>query len=176
MENFNKLNGLEQIPVLICFYDIANFTSISKKLNNLDGFQFFQDLSKIIHNNILKTSGMIIKYIGDAGLIIFPDDKVDEGISSLVIIQEELHRFLKNKQFTNKIKFSCHFGDVAIGKLDPFDSFDIIGDAVNIAATLFKGNPRSEFVISPQAFRKLSKENRTVFHKFTQPIVYCLGK
>ena len=46
--------------------------------------------------------------------------------------------------------------------------FDIIGDNVNITATL-KSNG---FTISVETFRKLKKETRQLFKKHTPPITY----
>jgi hypothetical protein len=51
-----------------------------------------------------------------------------------------------------------------------------LGEAVNIASMLGRGEHRGRLVISPQVFRKLSPETRKSFRKFTPPIVYVAGE
>jgi hypothetical protein len=48
----------------------------------------------------------------------------------------------------------------------------VVGDSVNIAATLDRGRNQGKFIISPQVFRKLRPETRKYFHKFTPPVIY----
>ncbi|MBU0934792.1 MAG: hypothetical protein KKC64_04185, partial [Spirochaetes bacterium] len=57
----------------------------------------------------------------------------------------------------------------------PLNLPDIIGETVNIAATMGSGGQnshRNRLILSPEAFRSLGPELRKKFHKFTEPIVY----
>jgi class 3 adenylate cyclase len=65
-----------------------------------------------------------------------------------------------------------HFGETAIGPFGGSTELDVMGDSINVAARLGRGEHRGRFIISPQAFRKLKPETRKVFHKHTPPVVY----
>lgn len=171
---FEKPNIIE---ALVCFYDITNFTQIVKKLNNaLSVVEFIQQVSYIVSKKITETCGKIIKYIGDAGIIIFPDECVDEGVNILIQTQKEMHDFFISHNLNNRTTFSIHYGEIAIGKLEPFTKMDIFGDTVNVAATLERqSNYKGKFIMSPQVFRKLNPKTRKLVHKFTPPVVYILN-
>ena len=178
MKEFPSFDKPAIVNALICFYDMVNFTSAAKKINDpVKLFNFLQKIAEIIDTIISSTKGHIVKYIGDAGLIIYPDELVDEGVNALITLQKELHQFTADQDLNLKVTFAVHYGEIVIGKYKPFNTMDIGGDAVNIAARLehacgnkFKGR----FVISPQVFRKLKPGTRKLVHKFTPPVVYIL--
>ena len=166
---------IEEKNFLICTCDLTNFISISKKLNSIQLFEFLNSLYFILSENVKINGGTIVKYVGDGAIILSPEDKINIGIISLKKCQKDINQAIKNSGFENKITFGIHYGNIAIGKFHGIDHLDIIGNPVNIAFTINHGKSRGDFVISPQVFRKLNKENRKLFHKFTPPIVYKMG-
>ena len=112
----------------------------------------------------------MVKFIGDAALIVFEEDRVDAGVTCLLSLKEDTNAWLESRGFGAELAVKVHFGDVVAGPFGPSDRqhFDVIGHAANIAATL---EPRG-FTISPQAFRKLRPESRRRFKKHSPPAVY----
>ena len=54
----------------------------------------------------------------------------------------------------------------------PYNSIDAFGESIN-TTFIMNGRPfKARFNISPQLFRKLDKDTRKIFHKFTPPVVY----
>jgi class 3 adenylate cyclase len=159
---------------IISLYDIENFIQISKKLDSPDIFRLMNELQKLIIGKLKDADPIIIKNIGDSNLMVFKTDNIDDTIKTLYTLKDEIEDFLKTKGFHNKISFSTHYGEITTGMfgIQPFQSMDAFGDPINIAF-MMNGKPfRGRFTISPQLFRKLNKETRKIFHKYTAPIVY----
>ena len=172
VEDLSTIKDGQIISALICMTDITGFARISQSENMETLYKLLQNFALITSKKIEGTAGKIIKYIGDSSLIIFPENSVDEGVNVLLELKNELEGFFKENGYNNKITFSMHFGEVIAGKFPPIDNFDILGDTINIAFMLDRGNYRGRFIITPQVFRKLKPETRKKFHKFTPPVVY----
>lgn len=172
MQDLSTIKEGQIISALVCMTDITGFARISQSESMETLYKFLRDFADITSKKIEGTKGKIIKYIGDASLIMFPEDSVDEGVRILLELQNELEDSFKENGYNNKITFSLHFGEVIAGKFPPIDTIDILGDTINIAFMLDRGHYRGRFVITPQVFRKLKPETRKRFHKFTPPVVY----
>ena len=175
MDDFKNITKVQKTNLLVCFYDIANFSSIARSGNDVtELFDLLNGMAKITHEEITGSSGHVVKFIGDSAIIIYPEPRVDEGVNTLLSLQRKLEEYFQTAGFPIKIGFNLHFGEVAIGPYgaEPYTSIEVFGDPVNTAATLSKGQHRGGYVISPQVFRKLNPETRKKFHKHTPPIVY----
>ena len=174
MAAFDEIKEPIKANLLICFYDLSRFADIAKKFDGLEGFDVLNGMAVTVIRSIKKTRGRVIKFIGDAGLIVFPEDSVDEGVLALLKLRDEIIEYFKTRGVNVKLHVGVHFGEVVIGPFgeDPNRSIDVGGDSVNRASMLAGRDYRDKFVISPQAFRKLKPETRKMFHKFTPPVVY----
>jgi class 3 adenylate cyclase len=165
----------QRVNLLISFIDIMSFSAISQRMGDpLALFEFLDSFAKTVIRIVDGTSGLIVKFIGDACLLVFPEDAVDEGIRTIIGIKSECEEQFRKQSIQTGLRITAHFGEVAIGPLGcgKCRSLDIIGDAANTASVLGRGEHRGRIIISPQAFRKLSAETRKLFHKYTPPIVY----
>ena len=176
MKGFPSYENPVLVNALICFYDITNFAQTGKAINDsIKLMQFMQGIARITDELISKNNGHIVKYIGDSALILFPEEYTDQGVNALMQLKSDLEAFIADQGMNNKVSFYMHFGEIAIGKLAPLESLDLIGDAANIAATLGRGGfYHGKFVMTPQVFRKLKPQTRKLVHKFTPPVVYIL--
>ena len=174
MATFDEIKEPIKANLLICFYDLSRFLDIGKKVDSLEGFNILNGMAVTTIRFIKKTTGRIIKFIGDAGLIVFPEESVDDGVRLLLQLRDEIVGYFRSRGIKIKVHFGVHFGEVVIGPFgeEPNQSIDIGGASVNVASKLAGRDYREKFVISPQAFRKLKPETRKMFHKFTPPIVY----
>jgi adenylate cyclase len=161
-----------KIRALICFTDISGFTGISRSKDPEEAYRILREFAAISTEEVQDTTGCIVKYIGDSSLIVFPEEDADRGVRTLLELKDRLDEILENRGYAQKVGFSLHCGELYVMRLPPFDSFDVVGDAVNIAATLDRGRNRGKLIVSPQVFRKLKPETRKRFHKFTPPVVY----
>jgi class 3 adenylate cyclase len=173
--DFTRITAAQSATLLIAFIDIQGFRALSQATP--DSVALFTLLNGWARNIITETErgeGMVLKFIGDSALIIFPENKVDEGVLTLLSTREKSDAYFQSLGFNNRVRLTAHLGEVAIGMFgtEGAQRLDIIGDAVNVAAALGRGEHRSHLIISPQVFRHLASVTRKRFHKFTPPIVY----
>jgi class 3 adenylate cyclase len=162
----------QTVRALICFTDINGFTNISRSAGIGEALRILRETAEISSAEIQVTSGCIVKYIGDSSLIVFPEEDTDQGVQTLLKLKSRLDETLKRRGLAQHVGFSLHCGELYVMRLPPFNTFDVMGDAVNTAATLDRGRNRGKLIISPQVFRKLKPETRKGFHKFTPPVIY----
>ncbi len=161
--------------LLICFCDIQAFSAISQsKIDSKELFSLLDGMATVVINTLEGSAGRVVKFIGDSCLIVFPKEQADQGMAILLDMKDRVEGYFKTKGYSNKMRFCVHYGEAAFGPIGSgrYRALDVLGDHVNVAATLGKGEHRGRFIISPQAFRKLSSATRKRFHKYTPPIVY----
>ncbi|MEZ7891878.1 MAG: adenylate/guanylate cyclase domain-containing protein [Candidatus Wallbacteria bacterium] len=173
MTDLNSIKSPVELNLLVSFFDLANFIKISNSRKNLELFDLLSEFYEFAGNIIENAGGKIIKFIGDAGLAVFPEENVDNGIHALLKLQKETEIFFQKKNVQTRLIVKTHFGCAAYGPLGPAGNKrpDVLGETVNTAATLNSKN----FAISPQAFRKLSPQTRKLFAKYTPPITYIIS-
>ena len=171
MKNLQNLSDGQIIDALVCFADIAGFTKVAVSMGEDDVVHFLKDIAQITTDVIEDSPGRILKYIGDATLIIFPDECVDEGVRTLLALKDKLEQFFTSKKLQLRVTYASHVGPVTCVYLPPFNSLDILGRTIGTTAKLERGN-NGQFTISTQVFRKLQPNTRKHFHKFTPPVVY----
>ena len=172
--NMTKKNKIIMDDHIISMYDLTSFVSISKKLDSKGIFDLINSLHILTIDILQDQKPIIIKNIGDASLIVFSKDNVNKKVALLLKLKIKIEEYLKNKGYQSKVSFSSHFGEITIGEIGnkPYNSIDAFGENIN-TTFIMNGKPfKSRFTISPQLFRKLDKESRKIFHKYTQPIVY----
>ena len=172
---FSTLTAPVKGDFLIAFADIQNFLGLAKGIpDSLDLFNLLNGIARNMIECIEGTPGKIVKFIGDACLIVYPEGSVDIGIERILLLKKKCEQYLAGLGFSNKLRISAHYGEAAIGQFGQgcYQQIDILGDSVNTASAIGRGEHRGRLVISPQLFRKLSSFNRKAFHKYTPPIVY----
>ena len=78
MKNYQKIN------MLVSFADLSNFAGYSEKIDLTELAEFVSKFYNLTREIIESDSGEVIKFIGDAALIVFSEDKVNQGIKSLI--------------------------------------------------------------------------------------------
>ena len=106
--------------------------------------------------------------MGDAALVVFPEELADQGIMALLDLKANVDRWIQNRAIGNALFINAHFGEVTFGRMGRAGNLDVIGETVAIAATLGSRG----FGLSQQAFRQLTPEHRQRFQKFTPPVIY----
>jgi len=160
----------KQKNLLISFCDLTNFAKISRKVNETEVFNYLSKIYEIIGEIIEGSNGQVIKFIGDAALIIFEEINIDAGVMALKKLKTEVDEYNKINNFDSRLIIKAHFGQVVAGMIGTKNDkrYDILGNEVNIAATI-KSNG---YAISVETFRKLNTETRKLFKKHIPPITY----
>jgi len=146
--NIQRGDG-EIIKAALWFSDLRNYSGMSEQYDKEEIFSLLNTYFQTISDIIGKHHGEILKFIGDAVLVIFP---VDEDINStmactaaLTAAQESFEQFKhqnteRRDQTKPEIQFGIglHFGQVIFGNVGAIDRLDftVIGPAVNLTSRL----------------------------------------
>ncbi len=173
--DFSKVTTPRKENLLIAFMDIQGFLSIGQRLSDpLQMFDLLDGFARIVTRGIREAGGIVVKFIGDACLVVFAEDAVEDGVLALIAVKADCERYLQGRGFPNRLRVTAHFGEAALGLLgvEPDRRLDVLGDSVNVAASLEKTGHRGRLVITAATFRRLGPAGRRRFHKFPEPIVY----
>jgi|SRR5262245_55978744 len=159
-----------EVPLLIAFADLTRFFVQSQRVSDLDLADTLDAFYECVAVPVDKAGGRVVKFIGDAALIVFPDDAVDRGVEALLQMKDAVDDLMERRRWDCRLTVKAHFGATVAG---PFGAagakrFDVLGKAVNTAATL----EGSGVTLSVAAFRKLGPELRRRFRKHTPPVTY----
>ena len=114
--------------------------------------------------------GRVVKFIGDAALIVFPQEGADAGVQALLRLKSDADQFMIERNWECRLIVKVHAGTAAGAHLgEGADArYDVLGKAVNVAARLESNG----VALSAEAFRTLSPEMRKLFKRHTPPITY----
>ena len=158
------------VDFAVAFCDLTLFARASTQRSPEEMMSTISTLAEMTGHFVEGAGGKVIKFIGDASLTVFPEGKIDDGLLALQQLKLQTDAWLSEQSLSSRMHIKVHIGPVAYGLVGTKDDkrADVIGDTVNIAATL-KSNGIS---ITPQVFRKLSSETRKLYKKHTPPIRY----
>jgi len=124
----------------------------------------------LVGDIVESAGGRVIKFIGDAGLVVFPEEKVDAGVLALRELQQRGDQWFADRDSPCRHVVKAHLGPAACGMVGTRTEkrFDVFGATVNTAALLKSRG----FAMTPQVFRKLSPDTRKLFKKHTPPVTY----
>jgi len=156
----------------VAFFDLSRIAEWSSSERDAVLASFFQAFYELAANHIEPAGGRIVKFMGDAGLAVFPEDSAEDVIFALAAFAREARERAGAYGLDTYLNVSVHVGPVLAGSFGPPGAarFDVIGKTVNIAARL----GRRGLTLSSQACRCLSEDGRKRFEKLMQPITYRL--
>ena len=132
----------ETIDAGIMFCDVRGFTSMSEQLGAEGVVKVMNDVFQIIQEEV---DGEILKFIGDALLLIFPREGYSDNASlARTMINGALHAVQRVEAHGRtlglplSVGFGCHIGDVLYGNIGTHDRLDftVMGPAVNLTSRL----------------------------------------
>ncbi len=114
--------------------------------------------------------GTVVKCIGDAMLLAFPEDAASLGVAALMELKTQGDAWLEQRRIPCQHQIKAHLGPVVVGPIGApgHERLDVYGKTVNVCATLENG----PFVLTPQVFRALDEGTRRHFKKHTPPVTY----
>jgi class 3 adenylate cyclase len=157
-----------QANVLVALCDCSRFMQSARGRSSAALFADLNDFYVMTDDAVGAAGGLVVKFMGDAALAVFPEELADQGIMALLDLKGNVDRWLRDRPIGDSLHVNAHFGEVTMGRMGRAGRLDVIGETVNIAATLGSRG----FGLSQQAFRRLSSEHRRLFHRFTPPVLY----
>lgn len=158
-----------ELPLLIAFADLTRYSARARKTPDGELAEIIDQYYVRITERVVASGGRVIKFMGDAALIVFSEADVDRGVLALLALKDDVEGWLDTLGWDSSLTLRAHFGTCIAGPFGRGDArFDVIGSSVNTAALL----PSRSFALSAQVFRKLSAETRRRFKKHTPAITY----
>ena len=122
----------------VLFSDIRSFTEISETMLPGENFDFVNRYLKSVSPKIRDHNGIIVKYLGDGMMALFPqttDDAINAGIAKLREV-DNLNRGSAAKPI--RIGVGVHYGPMMVGIIGEEARMqgDAFSDTVNLAARL----------------------------------------
>ena len=170
MTSLTDISQATEMELLVAFFDLTQFARFAQNHTSREVFETLGAYFEFVGDVVAEGGGTVVKFIGDAGLLAYPEERVDSGVLSLSRLLEEGDAWLQRHGLPCRNVIKAHFGAVTCGPIGTRHKkdFEVYGETVNTAALL-----RSEgLAITPQVFRKLHKDTRRLFKKHTPPVTY----
>jgi adenylate cyclase len=170
MRSFTDIQAFQEMNLLVSFCDIKGFFAFCQGQSNLEITKFLDEFYELVGDIVEEANGQVLKFLGDAALVIFAEEDVNRGVVALKTLQEQSDGWLKARNTPCRNIIKAHFGHVGCGSVGARHNkqFDIFGMTVNTAAKI----PSYGLAITPQVFRHLDPDTRQLFKKHTPPVRY----
>jgi len=131
----------------VLFADVANYTSISEKLDPEEVHQVMDGCFKILMDVIHKYEGTIKQFTGDGVMALFGapvahEDHAQRACYAAITIQSTLEKYSKDLELKFDIQFKMRMGinsgNVVVGSIgdDLRMDYTAVGDTTNLAARM----------------------------------------
>jgi class 3 adenylate cyclase len=156
----------------VAFFDLSRMAEWRSPDEDARVASFLQSFYALAAKHLKPAGGRIVKFMGDAGLVAFPTESVEQCVFALSEFAREARERALGAGLDAYLNVNVHVGPVLVGSFGPpgEERFDVIGKTVNIAARL----GRRGITLSQQAFRCLSPDGRERFQKIAPPTTYRL--
>lgn len=160
----------QTVTLGVAFFDLSRFAEWSSSDQDTTVASFLQAFYRLAAEHIEPAGGRVVKFMGDAGLAVFPTEHAEDSILALCALAGKARERAAEVGLDTYLNVNVHVGAVLAGSFGPpgGERFDVLGKTVNIAARL----GRRGVTLSAQAFRCLSPEGRKRFEKLTPPVTY----
>ena len=169
MQNFDHIHASTQVDALVSFFDLTAFARYARGLEPAALFGTMDAYYELAGDILEAAGGKVVKFIGDAGLVAFADERVNQGVLALVKLKDVGDAWWAERDAHCKHVIKVHYGPVSCGYLGTRTDkrFDLFGETVNIAAMMQSNG----FALSAQAFCQLDTETGKRF-KEHMPLTY----
>jgi adenylate cyclase len=159
-----------EVSLLIAFLDLARFAAQSQRVDDRELADQVDGYYEHVGAAVKSAGGTVVKFVGDAALIVFREDDVDRGVDAILGLKASVDQMMTDLGWECRLRAKVHFGAAIAGPFGPSGAkrYDVIGKAVNTAAML----DAPGVALSVEAFRKLGPEMRKRFKKHTAPVTY----
>lgn len=134
------LRNTERKPakLVIAFTDLSHFKHVTSRVSDAELADTMDDYYRLVTTVAEQGKGRVVKFIGDAALLVFPGDKPDDALRTIITLRTESDRFMVDRDWECRFSAKVHLGHVIAGDFGPKGSrrYDIMGRDVNATAML----------------------------------------
>jgi len=156
--------------LLVAFVDLTGYAMQSARVGDDETAAVMDGWYERVGERVGAAGGRVVKFIGDASLIVFAAERADDGVAALLALKDEADAYFGGRGWPCRAQVKAHVGTCVAGAYGAAGDkrFDVIGRAVNEAAML----DSTGVALSVEAFRALSPATRKRFKKHTWPVTY----
>jgi class 3 adenylate cyclase len=154
--------------LLIVFADLTRFMVNSRGTPDGTLAELLDGYYRHAEGAVSTAGGRVVKFMGDAFVAVWPEERAGIGVAALPALKRDIDAWWAAKGWDSHVVVKAHFGRAICGPFGREERFDVIGNEVNIAATL----PARTVSLSAEAFRCLENGERRAFKKHTSPVIY----
>lgn len=153
MSDLDKTTSPLECRLLVAFADISGFAREFDNRTDREMFDLVALFYDLVSNAVESSGGLVVKYIGDAALLVYPAEQARPAVDALRQLKATADAWLAEHGFRGELRVRAHIGSVVCGPLGPHHDhrFDVIGKTVNTAACL----PSTGFTLSPELERQI---------------------
>jgi adenylate cyclase len=131
--DYESITEPTECRMIIAVADVAGFAAMCKTTSDLDVFKALDEFDELVGEVVSNAGGRVLKCIGDAPLMLFPEENAKEAIAALQDLKERAQSLWSSFDQTCSVRVKAHVGPVACGPLGPRGqkTFDAIGNTVN---------------------------------------------
>ena len=159
-----------ELPLLIAFADLSRFAAQSSRVSDAELADTMDTFYERVATRATAAGGKVVKFIGDAALLVFVEEAVDAGVQMLLELKDEVDSWFAQLGWECRLIIKAHVGSVIAGPFGaPGDKrFDVLGRSVNAAAML----DSTGVTLSAEVFQRLGSELRQRFKQHTPASTY----
>ena len=155
------LPGQQEVSLVIIFIDLTRFevqgqlVPLGELASTVDAYY------ELVGEAVAKAEGTLVKYIGDAALIVFSSDHANEAVEMLRRLKTSVDELMAKGDWECRFTAKAHLGPVIAGPFGAANAkqFDVIGATVNAAARL----KTTGITVSREVFERLGDELKARF-------------
>ena len=158
MTDLTRLLDLRQPQeeqLIIAFTEVPGFSKACRSQTDAAMVETLQRYYEIVVRAVENAGGMVVKFIGDASLVVFPTDRAADAVAALHHIRGTATPVWKKFDSSCEAQANASVGSVMCGPMGAGDvqRFDVIGKLVNDVAKM----PREGIGLS-EALRELVEQ------------------
>jgi adenylate cyclase len=152
--------------MLIVFLDLDGYKVACQQREDLEVADMIDDYYDRVATAVQKAGGRVVKFIGDASLVVFSERAMDAGVAMLYDLVPKIDTFMRERGWPCRLRAKAHFGDVIAGEFGSTGvaRYDVMGNAVNATALMSTDG----IAVSSRALEKLSAKTRKRIADYAQ--------
>jgi class 3 adenylate cyclase len=154
--------------------DLTGYTRLSRTHSDEIMAGFLDRFYCLAEDAVSEGGGRIVKFMGDAMLAVFPEERAAAAVAAVVTLQVQSEKLARSHGFDMALGANLHLGSAVVAELGKGSSrrSDVIGRAVNQTFLLGSG---AGIRLSETLYRRLPSSDRGPWEKHKPPAVYVLG-
>lgn len=156
--------------LVVAFFDLTGFLRFSRAHSARVVVATLAAYYEMVGDLVEAAGGKVVKFMGDAGLLIYPAAAAERAVVGLHRLQVAGNAWLADHRVPCRHIIKAHVGPVYCGRVGTRREkhFDVFGETVNTAATL----PSNGLAITPSLFRRLGPRTRKRFRRHAPSAMY----